>query len=146
MGLTERQRELLNVTGFVIPGNVYKIHYTILKFGHAESPTHFTTNVTEKLLNIGAVTVIPISTKRYSTNNIVPLNLSKDSNLKPYEDENLNLQSYAIIRLPKQVELEQLFQEPGTHLRGALLDDKIEEVLKARREYIRFQFSRKGRP
>lgn len=146
MDLTERQRELLNATGFVIPGNVYKIHYTILKFGHAASPTHFTTNVTEKLLNIGAVTVIPISTKRYSTKNIVPLNLSQDSNLKPYEDENLNLQSYAIIRLPKQVELEKLFQEPVTHLRGALNDGKREEVLKARREYIRFQFSRKGRP
>lgn len=140
----DRQRELLKVSGFVIPGNVYKIHYSILKFGHPESPTHFTTNVTEKLENIEAVTVIPISSKRYRTRNIVPLNLSKDSNLAPYEDESLDLESFAIIGLPKQVKVEQLFEQPTTHFRGALNPPKRDEVLAARKKFIKSQFYKSG--
>jgi hypothetical protein len=146
MDLIERQRELLEASGFVIPGNVYKIHYTILKFGHPESPTHFTTNVTEMLQNIRAVTVIPISTKRYRTKNIVPLNLSTDSTVKAYEDEILDQQSFAILALPKQIKVEQLFEEPSTHLRGALKEPKTKELLEARKNFIKYQFKKHGRP
>ncbi len=146
MDLIERQRELLEASGFVIPGNVYKIHYTILKFGHPESPTHFTTNVTEMLQNIRAVTVIPISTKRYRTKNIVPLNLSTDSTVKAYEDEILDQQSFAILALPKQIKVEQLFEDPSTHLRGALKEPKTKELLEARKNFIKYQFKKHGRP
>lgn len=145
MDLIKRQRELLEASGFVIPGNVYKIHYTILKFGHPESPTHFSTNVTEMLRNIRAVTVIPISTKRYRLKNVVHLNLSTDSTLKPLEDEDLNQTSFAILALPKQIKVEQLFEEPTTHLRGALKDDKTKELLEARKNFLKYQFKKHGR-
>lgn len=140
----ERQKELLEAIGFVVPGNVYKIHYTVLQFGYAGSPTHFTTNVTEKLENIEALTVIPISTKRKKTKNIVSLNLSKDSNLEPLEEEILDLDSFALVGLPKQIKVEKLFEEPATHMRGVLREGKRNEILAARKKHIQSQFHRQG--
>ena len=143
MDLIDRQRELLKALGYVIPGNVYKVHYEILEFGHEDSPWHFTTNISEYLENIEAVTVIPVSTKRYNKN-IVPLNLSKDSNLAPLEDENLDLESYAVIGKPKQIRIQQLFNQPATHFRGALHPSKKEAVLAARKKYLKMQFEKRG--
>jgi len=143
MDLTDRQRDLLKALGYVVPGNVYKVHHKILGFGHEDSPWHFTTNISEYLENIEAVTVIPVSTKRYNKN-IVPLNLSKDSNLKQAEGEILDLESYAIIGIPKQIRIQQFFAQPTTHFRGALHQPKREEVLAARKKYLQIQFNKRG--
>lgn len=140
----DRQRELLKVSGFVIPGNVYKMHYSIMGFGHPEKPNHFSANVTGQLKNIQAVTVIPISTQLFNNKKFITLNLSKDSNLIPIDNEILDRISYALLGLPKQVEVGKLFEEPLTHLRGSLNEQKKEELVKARKKFIKSQFYKSG--
>jgi hypothetical protein len=136
----ERQRDLLEKAGFVIPGNVYKMHYTILGFGHPMKPNHFAVNGTEKLKNLQTVDVFPLSTSPNRRKSLVNLNLSKQSNLLPIDNENLDRESFVFISFMKQIKIEKLFEEPTSHLRGSLIEAKREEVLNERKKYLKNQF------
>jgi len=141
----DRQRELLQFIGLVKPGNVLKMHYTNLGFGNEGKPYHFAVNITESGTSLETVLLVPVSTKLFQKRYFVELNLSKDSNLRESELEQLDLESYALIPRLRQVKIPKLFETPSADLRGSLTSKKRDEILETRKSFLSQQFSNKNR-
>lgn len=139
----DRQRELLRTVGLVNPGNVMKMHYTRLGFGNEGKPYHFSIIITRMSASLKAVFLVPVSTKLFKPEHFVPLNLSNDSNLVAVEDEEPDLDSYALVKHTRQVPIGSFFDDPVSHLRGSLFEAKRKEILKARKLYLEQQFRNK---
>lgn len=139
----DRQRELLKFIGLVNPGNVMKMHYTKLGFGNECKPYHFSIIITRMSASLKAVFLVPVSTKLFKPEHYISLNLANDSNLWALEDEELDIDSFALVKHTRQVPIGSFFDDPVSHLRGSLVEAKSKEILKARKLYLEQQFRNK---
>lgn len=137
-----RQRELLQFIGIGKPGNVLEVHYTSLRFGNESKPYHFAVNITYPGTSLETVFLVPVSSKLYQKRHFVTLNLSKHSNLVETTSEILDMEAYALVALTRQVKAEKLFDPPPANVRGSLQDNKLQQILQARKEYILKQYSK----
>lgn len=135
-----RQRELLKFIGLGKPGNVLEVHYTNLRFGNEGKPYHFAVNITYPGTSLETVFLVPVSSQLYQKRHFVTLNLSKHSNLVETTSEILDMEAYALVALTRQVKAEKLFDPPPANVRGSLHDNKLQQILQARKEYILKQF------
>lgn len=142
MEIIDRQRELLKFIGLAKPGNVLEVHYTHLRFGNAGKPYHFAVNITYPGTTLETVFLVPVSSQLYQKRHFVTINLSKHSDLNGMTTENLDMEAYALVSLARQVKVENLFVPPPTAVRGLLHDNKLQQILQARKEYILRQFSK----
>lgn len=124
------------------PGNVYKMHKSILGgFGTVEKPFHFTVSLALQKMKKPKLQVLPVTSDSRGKA-AVEINLSEDSNVRATGAELINKISYILLTVQFNIPPEDALKSTLCVYRGKLNPGLVRKVANARFKYIRSHYSK----